>query len=80
MSPTRSGNSARVKPRGKFHPGMAKGKEGPPSRTQTSNLTTDLSGGTNHYKIVASGGDHQSLVKTVLALLNWSNSAVRPAR
>ena len=38
MSPTRSGNSARVKPRGKFHPGMAKGKEGPPSRTQTSNF------------------------------------------
>ena len=38
MAPTRSGTSVRNKPRGTLHPGMAEGKEGPPSRTQTSNL------------------------------------------
>jgi hypothetical protein len=31
-----NGTSVKNKPRGKFHPGMAKGKEGLPSRTQTN--------------------------------------------
>ena len=52
MSPTRSGNSARGKPRGKFHPGMAKGKEGPPSRTQTSNLVDDVVCVVNFFNFV----------------------------
>ena len=30
MGPIRSGDSARRKPRGKLHPGMANGKGGPP--------------------------------------------------
>ena len=38
MAPTISGTSVRNKLSGTSHPGMAKGKEGPPSRTQTSYL------------------------------------------
>ena len=37
MGPIRSGDSARRKPRGKLHPGMANGKGGPPLSKTDSN-------------------------------------------
>ena len=45
MGPIRSGDSARRKPRGKLHPGMANGKGGPPLSKTDSNLfaTVDTS-------------------------------------
>ena len=41
MGPTRSGDSARRKPRGKLHPGMANGKGGPSLSIKDSNLSFD---------------------------------------
>ena len=38
MGPVRSRDSARSKPRGKLHPGMANGKGGPPLSRTDSNL------------------------------------------
>ena len=38
MGPVRSRDSARSKPRGKLHPGMANGKGGPPLSSKDLNL------------------------------------------
>jgi hypothetical protein len=39
MAPTTSGASAKHKARGKVHPGMAAGREGPLSQSSNTNIT-----------------------------------------